>query len=405
MRTLHSYVRAAFLLLALAPLLSAAESQVQVRDASTAPFQSEGFWVKTMLEFAPGDDRPIYQEIVPCRLVDTRASSAFDPPYGGPMFAPGETRAYSLLGLPETNPCFLKNRRTLNPAYDDFESGMLAIAVRVTWFNRSGDGGAVPQAGIVQVGETADLPLHGAIAAWFGWGGTDFSESQQGIVRMTGSDGASFTLALLPGGATPGAATDFVVDVLGYFEDDRYGGSGGGGPQGPAGPQGPTGPRGEAGAIGQAGPAGPAGAKGETGPAGPKGEIGPQGPEGPEGPSGASGPIGPQGPAGAAGPPGAQGPEGPQGPAGPPGGCACPLSGGSLICGADPDPRGPAWAKCTVIVTDDSIRPNSNIQCTYNTRTSDDQIPCRVFGITTGSFKVEIQTGASATWLGYTPAQ
>jgi hypothetical protein len=58
-----------------------------------------------------------------------------------------------------------------------------------------------------------------------------------------------------------------------------------------------------------------------------------------------------------------------------------------------------------VIVTDDSIRPNSNVQCTYNTRVSDDQIPCRVFGVAAGSFKVEIQTGASATWLAFTPPE
>jgi hypothetical protein len=76
-----------------------------------------------------------------------------------------------------------------------------------------------------------------------------------------------------------------------------------------------------------------------------------------------------------------------------------------VTCGSAPEPRGPAWAKCTVTVTDDSILPNSNIQCTYNTRTSDDQIPCRVFGITTGSFKVEMQTGTTAMWLAFTPAQ
>jgi hypothetical protein len=71
----------------------------------------------------------------------------------------------------------------------------------------------------------------------------------------------------------------------------------------------------------------------------------------------------------------------------------------------EPDPRAPAWAKCTVIVTNDAIRPNSNIQCTYTTRVNDEQIPCRVFGIDTGTFRVEMQTGASAMWLAYTPAQ
>jgi hypothetical protein len=427
-------------LFAIAPLLSAADASVGVRDASTAPFQSEGFWVKTMVDFAPANDRPIYQEIIPCRLVDTRAASAFEAPYGGPTFAPGESRTYSLLDPPASNPCHIENRQQLNPAYDDFEPGMLAVALRVTWFNRSGDGGGVPLPGIVQVGDAADLPKHGAIASWFGWGGVDFFESQQGMVRLTSNE-ASFVLSLLPAGSSPGASTDFVIDVLGYFQTDPNGA--GGGPQGPAGPQGPMGPRGDAGAVGPAGttgPAGPAGAAGATGPQGPRGEhgeIGPQGPEGPEGPAGSQGPqgspgemgpagppgptgatgaagpagpagptgpigpIGPQGQIGATGPPGAQGPAGPPGPQGAPGSCACPLSGGEVSCGNGP--VSPAWAKCTVTVTDDSIKPNSNIQCTYKSWTNDEQIPCRVFAISDGAFKVQMQTGTTAMWLAYTP--
>lgn len=415
MRSAVRYV--APLLFVIAPLVSAADSRVAVRDESTVPFQSEGLWVKTMLEFASENDRPIYQEIIPCRLVDTRSASALDPPYGGPTFTPGDSRTYSLLDLPASNPCNIKNRQLANPAYDDFEPGMLAVTLRVTWFNRSGDAGGVPQAGVVQVGEAADLPKHGAITSWFGWGGVDFSESQQGLVRLLGADHASFVLSLFPGGS-PGASTDFVVDVLGYFESDLNDA----GKTGPAGAQGPTGPQGQPGATGAVGPQGPPGAAGATGAAGPqgpigpagskgdRGEIGPQGPAGSQGPAGATGPqgptgpIGPQGPIGATGFPGAQGPQGPAGPQGPPGSCACPLSGGVVVCSVEPEPRGPAWAKCTVTVTDDSIHPNSNIQCTYNTRSSDDQIPCRVFAIATGSFKVEMQTGTTAMWLAYTPA-
>jgi hypothetical protein len=56
-----------------------------------------------------------------------------------------------------------------------------------------------------------------------------------------------------------------------------------------------------------------------------------------------------------------------------------------------------------VTVSDSSIQPNSNIQCTYMTRMSDEQIPCRIFSIGSGSFKAEIQTGTSAMWLAYTP--
>ncbi len=76
-----------------------------------------------------------------------------------------------------------------------------------------------------------------------------------------------------------------------------------------------------------------------------------------------------------------------------------------MDCEADAaDPRAPGWAKCVVVVNNGSIRLNSNIQCTYNTRMSDDQIPCRVFDIHDSGFKVEIQTGARAMWLAYTPA-
>jgi hypothetical protein len=163
--------------------LLAGDSQTKTTDRSSDPYQSEGFWVKTMLEFDDANDRPVYQEIIPCRLIDTRPSSAFEAPFGGPTFSPGETRTYVLDQLPATNPCQIGNRRSSNPAYDDFEDGMIALSVRVTWYNRSGDSGGTPAAGIVQVGDTKDLPMHGAIAAWFGWGGVDFAESQQGLVR------------------------------------------------------------------------------------------------------------------------------------------------------------------------------------------------------------------------------
>jgi hypothetical protein len=411
--------------------LSAADAGPKTTDRSTAPVQSQGFWVKTMLEFADAGDRPIYQEIVPCRLVDTRTDSAFEAPYGGPTIQPGESRFYSLRNLPPTNPCFLANRRASNPAYEDFYASTMAVVLRVTWFNRSADDGGAPLAGIVQVGEIADLEAHGAIAVWFGWGGIDYAESQQGIVRTGGRDGNTFRVALLPESATsPGAATDVVVDVLGYYAPDRNpagsvgppgpkGDKGDAGSRGPAGSPGASGatgaqgPQGSAGPRGQAGPPGPSGEAGTPGPGGPPGAAGPPGPTGPAGPQGVPGQPGPpgaagvpgaQGPPGVAGLPGPTGPPGPQGPPGEPGTCTCPITVGTLSCGTGPhEPESPLWAKCTVTVNDASIQPTSNIQCTYTTRISDDQIPCRVFGIGSGSFKAEIQTGTSAMWLAYTP--
>ncbi|HYX22336.1 MAG TPA: hypothetical protein VFA98_15945 [Thermoanaerobaculia bacterium] len=402
-----------------ATFLGAADSRPKTTDRSTTPLQAEGFWVKTMLEFAPAGDRPAYQEIIPCRLIDTRAASAFESPFGAPTFQPGESRFYSFRNLPASNPCAIANRRAWNPAYEDFYGSMMAVVLRVTWFNRSGDEGGTPAPGVVQVGETEYLDMHGAIAQWFGWNGSDFSESQQGIVKTGGNDGTTFRLALLPGSAEgPNAAADLVIDVLGYYVPDPTGGSGVG-PQGPAGPQGLQGPIGLTGPQGPAGPAGPQGAQGVPGPAGSRGQAGPPGPEGesgapgatgapgPAGPPGATGPQGPPGPQGAPGPIGLPGPpglQGPPGPQGPPGTCTCPISVGTLACPAVPnEPDSPAWAKCTVTVSDPSIQPNSNIQCTYMTRTADDQIPCRIFSIGSGSFKAEIQTGTSAMWLAYTP--
>lgn len=410
--------RKAFLMTAAAALVSgilvAADGHPKTTDQSKVPFQSEGFWVKTMLEFAGTGDRPVYQDIIPCRLIDTREVSAFEAPFGGPTFQPAESRFYSLQTLPESNPCYLVNRRFSNPGYvDDFYRSVIAVVVRVTWFNRSGDNGGIPYAGVVQVGETEYVGAHGAIASWFGWGGTDWSESQQGIVKTGGRDGKTFRLALLPDSTgSPGAPTDFVLDLLGYYVSDPTGDGSVGpkgdrgdpgpqglqGPDGPAGPAGPQGPQGQVGAIGPQGPQGP------QGPIGPRGEVGPQGVPGPPGPTGPQGPAGPQGPPGLPGAQGIPGPPGPQGPPGEPGTCTCPITVGTLTCVSAPtEPGVPFWAKCVVTVNDASIEPNSNIQCTYTTRISDDQIPCRIFGIGNGTFKAEIQTGASAMWLAYTP--
>ena len=232
--------------------LSATDVQQKTSDHSNVPFQSEGLWVKTMLEFASSNDRPAYQEIIPCRLVDTREESAFEAPYGGPTFQPGDARVYSLRNVPATNPCHVEKRRLLNRQYEEFYGSMMATVLRVTWYNRSGDGDGTAS-GIVQVGEAEDVLEHGAIAAWFGWLGSDAPEYQQGIVKTGAPDGASFTLSLLPGLAgAPGAPADFTVDVLGYFVPDPSDvGSG------PPGPRGPAGLRGEKGDVGPAGAIGP----------------------------------------------------------------------------------------------------------------------------------------------------
>ncbi len=390
--------------------LGAAEIQPKSHDNSWVPFQSEGLWVKTMLEFADPKDRPVYQEVIPCRLVDTREGSGFEAPYGGPTFQPGDERSYSLRTLPASNPCSIANRQVSNPAYvDDFYRLMTAAVLRVTWYNRSGNDNGTPAAGVVQAGDLEYAEKHGAIVEWFGWMGADVPQVQQGIVKTGGADGNTFTLALWPtASGVTGAAADFTVDVLGYFVSDPIESGGGLGPMGPRGPAGPKGDRGEAGAPGEdgaAGPAGPAGPQGPAGLNGPPGEPGVPGPAGPTGPPGPQGATGPAGPPGLNGPPGPVGPQGPPGPQGEPGTCACPLTVGEAECDTDAtDPRSPNWSKCVVIINNGAIRDNSNIQCTYKTRVADDQIPCRVFDIHASGFKVEIQRGASVMWLAYTPA-
>src|ERR1017187_9940535 len=80
------------------------------QESSTLdPFQIDGIRVKTQLSWADITDRPVFQEITPCTLVDTRTASKFDAPYAGPAFNTGDTRTYSLSSnnFPVTNPCAL----------------------------------------------------------------------------------------------------------------------------------------------------------------------------------------------------------------------------------------------------------------------------------------------------------
>ena len=387
-------------------LLAAALPVLGQSDQSTTTIQTEGVQLKTKLDFADSTDRPWFQEIIPCTLVDTRAISSFEAPYGGPTFNPGDTRSYGITTLPASNPCNIANRQKQNPLAEDWnetDAGgsqhVIGLVIKLTWYNRSvtmnadGTPNGSPDSGVYLVGESADLSNDGAFDRWFGWGGDGFSESQQGIVKLSATQ--AFNLSLFPGSAmSPGAPTDFVVDVLGFYVSDFEASGGGGNVQGPPGPRGPQGPPG-VGTVGVTGPQGPAGPPGigETGPPGPTGPRGQQGPPG----VGIQGPPGPQGPPGV----GIQGPPGPIGPQGPPGVCVCPITVGTGVCnGSVP---GPAWAKCTVNINSASIDTTSNIQCTYQTRGADDQIPCRIFNIHAGGFSAEVQTGQTFMWLAYTP--
>jgi collagen triple helix repeat protein len=289
------------------------------------PLQIEGLKVKTRIPFATPGDRPVFQEIVPCRLIDTRPArtvggspvAEFDAPYGGPTFHPGDSRTYTASGPiqnpPATNPCTVKSRSAAgDPDAAEIPGGLVGLALRVVAINRSD---ASPKASIVTVGAPDPITGLGGFSFWVGFYGPDVEFAQDGLVKTTGD---RFSISL--GGD---ANADILVDVLGYFLPDPLGAGeiqelvtngvvvpGAVGAPGPAGPAGPP---------GQAGPAGPKGDTGAAGPAGPKGETGATGTQGPPGLPGPVGPAGPQGLTGPIGATGLAGPAGPQGPAGPPG--------------------------------------------------------------------------------------
>jgi hypothetical protein len=296
--------------------------------------------------------RPLYQQVDPCRLVNTLPSARFAAAYGGPEFRSDEVRSYVVVGPlvapPETNEC----SNIVPPE-------AFAISARVNVINPARDGavlvvpGDVPAASIFASRPALSFDTDAASAAGF----------RQDLV------------VLLNGGRISVAIADteahLSIDILGYFIEDTEGGgtgnltqvvtqegaepggffdpdtgtltivfpavAGPAGPSGPTGPSGPSGPQGiqgetgetgatgPAGPTGPSGPAGPSGAQGDTGATGPSGPTGPTGPQGIQGetgatgPAGPSGPQGPQGETGATGATGPVGPTGPQGPAGPSG--------------------------------------------------------------------------------------
>ncbi len=291
-------------------------AQVSGEPAVRPTLEIAGLKVKTQLDFDGVVRRPLYQEIVPCRLVDTRAASNLDAPYGGPLFV-NETRTYSVSGIGKTNPCAIENRSAADGDARAFPQALAGLSVLVKVYNAE----TSPVAGALSVSTASATPT------WFGWNGSGVLAGQQDAVVLT-TDQISV--------AVTGAKADVTVDLLGYFVDDPTIS----GPSGPQGEKGDTGAAGAAGATGPQGPEGPQGPQGVKGDTGAAGATGPQGPEGPQGTqgvkgdTGATGATGPQGPqgvkgdTGATGATGPQGPQGTQGPAGPPG----PAPAGSPDC-------------------------------------------------------------------------
>jgi hypothetical protein len=267
-------------------------------EATThSPGQISGLKVKTQIDFDGRVTRPLYQEIMPCRLVDTRADSKFSAPYGGPSLD-NETRTYSVSGTGKTNPCALENRSTYDGDARPWPSAPVAFSVLVKIYNIESS----PVAGAFSVASASATP------SWFGWTGPGVLAAQQdAIVRTADQISVSVT----------GAKADVTVDLLGYFVDDPGQSDaaviGAPGPQGEPGPQGPKGDTGATGTTGPMGPMGLQGAQGVKGDKGDTGAIGPQGIQGVKGDTGDTGAIGPQGIQGVKGDKGDTGAIGPQG--------------------------------------------------------------------------------------------
>jgi hypothetical protein len=338
--------RASHLWFAAIVLLAAMPAAAQT--TSHDPIGIQGFHFQTKVPFAPQNTATIFQQIVPCRLVDTRIEQGFDPAHGAPRFAPGESRVYTVSGpLPEANGCSPARRLPVDTDAKEIPPALLGLAVRVSVINDE----EPPSAGVLSAGPLA-ASESAKVTFWYGYAGPQIANFREGLVAVEPS-GDSLRVGLFPG-----ASAHVLVDLLGFLQTDPDVISGTPGPPGPRGPQG------EPGLTGPAGPPGPKGDRGATGPIGPPGSPGLQGP---------------------------------------PGSCNCPLTAGTGILCSDPTAVKPAWSKCATAVYSSAITVGSKIMATYNTRGSDEQIPLRVFNVSNGHFAVEGQSGQVFTWLAYTP--
>ncbi|TSC60392.1 MAG: hypothetical protein LiPW15_270 [Parcubacteria group bacterium LiPW_15] len=257
------------------------------------------------------------------------------------------------------------------------------------------NGGPGPQGPIGPTGQTGATGPQGPI-------GPTGATGQTGPIGPIGPTGATGAVGPIgpqgPIGPTGQTGATGPIGPIG-----PTGATGAVGPIGPIGPTGATGQTGPAGPTGATGPIGPIGATGLTGPQGPQGNPGPQGQKGDTGNTGPAGPIGLTGPGGPAGP---IGPIGPAGPQGPPGVCACPISSGTIVlnCPSAPEPeingREPNCVTCAKTVSNADIKSWSNVICSYSGGPlASDAIPCRVYNVQNGSFKVEGMAGQTITWM------
>src|SRR6266542_4975700 len=149
-------------------------AQVSGEPAVRPTLEIAGLKVKTQLDFDGVVRRPLYQEIVPCRLVDTRAASNLDAPYGGPLFV-NETRTYSVSGIGKTNPCALENRSAVDGDARALPQPLAGLSVLVKVYNAE----TSPVAGALSVSTASATPT------WFGWNGSGVLAGQRDAVVLT----------------------------------------------------------------------------------------------------------------------------------------------------------------------------------------------------------------------------
>ena len=366
-----------------APLAMAADS-----TTTHNPYTILGVQLRSVLLSDPADGSSavsygpaIFQEIVPCRFISTLEADNYPHEWGGPAYAPNESRSYRPTGEMRTadwtNPC---NLQVPNEA--------IAVAARIWATGTRSTKSLGTQAVWLTPGKDVAPPdLSSKIALRPG----EQAMNEASVVLRD----HMFTLTAQQGGV------DLVVDIIGYFLPDKWnvagpkgdkgdpgvagaqglkgdkgdsgvagahGDKGDKGDPGVAGAQGDKGEKGDPGVAGaqgekgEKGDAGLAGAKGDKGDKGDPGVAGAQGEKGDKGDrgeAGAKGEKGDKGDTGATGATGAQGPMGPMGPMGPQ--------------GPKGDPGSGAWVSSvhcmdqgenSVVVNSSAIHANSAILAT-----------------------------------------
>jgi hypothetical protein len=285
---------------------------------------------------AAGSSGSVMTTIAPCRLVDTRSTSAVgarNTPLGA-----GETVTLKATGsngncadLPADATAVQIQLTSVGATANTFLTAYpsdLAIRPEISQLNARAGSGVVSNSTTVTLSPTGEFKLFnesgttnilvdvlGVFVPGAGAPGPAGATGATGAKGATGETGAAGAKG--DTGATGAKGATGETGAKG--DTGAAGAKGATGETGAQGAKGDTGAQGVAGAKGDTGAqgvAGETGAKGDTGAAGAKGDTGPQGAAGAKGETGAAGatgavgPVGPQGETGAAGEIGEQGPRG-----------------------------------------------------------------------------------------------